>query len=267
MYEKYCGGPFKPETVTQLASCVVTQVNSEGEVVYTWNAVDHLPVSELRYDKWSKVGGVFPPLNPGEDPAVAAPWHCNAADVSEDGNYFLVGMRHTDSVYKVNKLTGEVVWKIGGNEWVGKSLKIKSNEAVDSKDPISGQHDVRFINSETITLLDNGTGTDRAARGLVISVDEGRAEATVNNVMIDPSGNSSNCTGSFRPFDNMNYWIAGWGCSPNAATVFDKNGNPIVSIAPADTAKNSEVFAKVGVTPAREKLLNRQISYRFTPQN
>lgn len=266
-YLDYCGGANKPETVSNIALCTINQASPSGEILYTWRAVDHLPLSEIRSEKWSKLGGSYPPIKPGENPEVAAPWHCNATDISDDGEFFLVSMRHTDSVYKIDKSSGEVVWKLGGNNWPGKSLILESTPEVDSSDPMSGQHDSRFMGTDLISVFDNGTGTERGARGLVFEIDEGSKKASVQTVMEDPFGNPSNCTGSFRSFANNSYWVAGWGCSPNAATVFDKTGTPIVSIAPAETERNKDVFAEIGVTPQREKFLNRQISYRFTPKD
>jgi hypothetical protein len=260
----HCGDNFKPIQVKELASCIITQIDKSGNILYNWDALEHLPLSELRYDKWAKTGDIFPSKEFSEIAAFSDPYHCNSVEVSQDGEFFMISLRHTDAVYNIRKSTGEVVWKLGGKFWPGKSLTVEQSKDFGGADLFSGQHDARFITPTVVSVFDNSTGLDRPARGFIFTIDELNKSATVDAVMNDPTGFSSNCTGSFRILPGSDFWIAGWGCSPNSITIFTKNGTPVVSLAPADSQRNTKLFTD-SWPPAQEKFLNGFISYRVTP--
>ena len=73
--------------------------------------------------------------------------HMNAIDVDLDGN-ILVSSRHMSEVTKINRQTGEVIWRLGGKHdyftW----------ENDDGH--ISYQHDIRVLPNGNYTIFDNG---------------------------------------------------------------------------------------------------------------
>ena len=68
-----------------------------GKVLYTWDALQHLSVTETD-------------VPPGP---VMDLFHINAVSLDTDGN-LLVSARSTSTLYKVNRKTGEVIWRLGG---------------------------------------------------------------------------------------------------------------------------------------------------------
>jgi hypothetical protein len=74
-----------------------------GEVHFEWHSLDHVGVEEFY-------------VAPLEDPAYIYDYfHINSIDVDYDGD-LLISARNTWTVYKVDRATGEVVWRLGGKE-------------------------------------------------------------------------------------------------------------------------------------------------------
>jgi len=76
--------------------------------------------------------------------------HGNAIELDFDGN-LLISSRHMDEITKINRQTGEIIWRWGG-------LKSKNNQFQFINNPItfSHQHDIRRLPNGNVTLYDNG---------------------------------------------------------------------------------------------------------------
>jgi hypothetical protein len=74
----------------------------------------------------------------------------NAIDVDTDG-HILLSSRNTSEVTKINRDTGEIIWRLGGTH----------NQFTYVNDPLNGQtsqHAIRSIGTNRYTLFDNGNG-------------------------------------------------------------------------------------------------------------
>jgi len=232
--EKKCDSTFlvcgPDPTTTQYIDCQVVNFTSEGKILGTWNASDHLPISEIKTSKWLNDGFYV-----GK---IADPFHCNSVDIS-DGK-ILISMRHTDSVYIVDQHSGSVISKVGGNDWKGISLH---NESINqSNDITSGQHDAKWVNENEISIFDDQTLNSYPARGLLVSLNWNAHGFRILRKFSDPFGSNSYCTGSFSNSPTVpTFWVADWGCSKSGLTVFTNFGTPIVSIGISDISSN-QVF-------------------------
>lgn len=77
-----------------------------GEPVFTWSALDHLPITASKLPLQSYMG----------DGTLKAPWdhfHINSIQDLPEG--ILVGGRHTWAVYLISRETGEVIWTLDGS--------------------------------------------------------------------------------------------------------------------------------------------------------
>jgi hypothetical protein len=247
--QEMCGGENTPRTVTNFADCEIINFARSGEVVTSWSAAKYLSANEILWDYWKD------DIYQNE---YADPFHCNSIDVNKTNKRVLISMRHTNSIYSLNMKTKSIDWKIGGNLDSGSSLKPKY---LNSSISFGGQHDARWVSMNSITLLDNGTNTERAARGLIVSVE--KTKYRVLGRFEDPTNAKSQCTGSFRRFNlkSGSFFIAGWGCSANGATIFNSRGTPIVSIA-LDPLANRQYYQFVS---GPLEALNSVLSYRVYP--
>jgi hypothetical protein len=192
-----------------------------GKLVKFWSADEHIPMSE----------GV-PPANPNS-PAAYDPWHINSIDVDKDGNW-LVSMRNTWAIYKVNPTTGAIIWTLGGK---GSNFTIPDNVA------FAFQHDARWLPNGGISFFDNDccgfipqpSGPPKAAppvhgkqsRGLEIKVDEKAKTVSLvqENKLYDLIAGTQ---GNRQALPNGNVFI-GWGQQPFYSE-FSKTGKLLLSV-------------------------------------
>ena len=172
-----------------------------GKLVRNWDALDHIPLNDSR----------------ATIPTNGFPWdayHVNAIDLPGDGS-FVVSMRDTWAVYKVNMTTGKIEWTLGGPH---SSFKLGPDA------DFQWQHDVvTYPGSPLITMFDDhccqltGGGTyvspTAASRGLVLKLDQKTHTATFAGQYSHGSNFDSDYMGSLEPLANGNE-LVGWGSSP-----------------------------------------------------
>jgi hypothetical protein len=206
---------------TLLDSGVVEVDVKTGKLVRAWSADEHIPMAD----------GV-PPANPNS-PAAYDPWHINSIDVDKDGNW-LVSMRNTWAIYKINSTTGAIVWTLGGKS---NQFQIPDNVA------FAFQHDARWLPNGDMTIFDNDccgfipqpSGPPKAAppihgsqsRGMQLKVDENAK--TVSLVREDKLYDLiSGTQGSRQVLSNGNVFI-GWGQQPFYSE-FSKTGKLLLAV-------------------------------------
>jgi hypothetical protein len=206
---------------TLLDSGVVEVDIKTGELVKAWSADEHIPMAD----------GV-PPANPNS-PAAYDPWHINSIDLDKDGNW-LVSMRNTWAIYKINPTTGAIIWTLGGK---GSNFTIPDNVA------FAFQHDARWLPNGDLSMFDNDccgfipqpSGPPKAAppihgtqsRGMQIKVDE--ANKAVSLVREDKLYDLiSGTQGNRQVLSNGNVFM-GWGQQPFFSE-FTKTGKLLLSV-------------------------------------
>ena len=155
-----------------------------GKVLLEWHSLDHIPITESYW-----------PLSSAWDYV-----HLNSIDVDQDQN-LLVSSRNTHTIYKVDRATGEIIWRLGG----------KHNEFAIAPDAVfAWQHDARRQLDGTITVFDNG---DKVSRAIVLDVDESHRRAALQRAYTHPGNLFSDSQGSVQILPNGNIFV-GWGAQP-----------------------------------------------------
>ena len=90
------GGP--DDSVTD---AVIEEIGPAGELLWKWSTEDHVGLAET--GRW------WPQALKTPDRDIV---HINAVEPDEADNAILISLRHTDGVYKIDKATGEVIWKL-----------------------------------------------------------------------------------------------------------------------------------------------------------
>ena len=151
---------------------VVQEVDVEsGEVLFEWRASDHVEITDTMTtpdaDRDAPKGSEDDPFD----------WfHVNSATLTPDGD-ILLSARNTHAVYRVDRVTGDVEWVLGGTS---------SDVAMDGADDGTGaqfawQHDAQLHPDGTLTLFDNQAAppVGERSRGLRLALDTEAMTATV----------------------------------------------------------------------------------------
>ena len=179
-----------------------------GTVVWSWDAMDHIPIAETD-PQWRNV------VSNGSYDA----YHWNSIDPTGTG--FILSFRHLDAVYNVDQTTGNVVWKLGGSPRP-ESLAIQNDGVFTSGSGFGGQHDARLLSDGTVTVHDDGTGRSRPPRAVHYQIDTTAHTASLLDQLSDPLVPASPCCGSARELPGGN-WVMGWG-GTNTATEMAPDG-------------------------------------------
>jgi len=156
-----------------------------GRVLLEWHSLDHIPVAESYW-----------PLSADWDYV-----HVNSIAVDTDQN-LLISSRNTHTVYKIDRRTGEIIWRLGGRH---------SNFAIAAEAQFAWQHDARRQPDGTITLFDNG---DEVSRAIALSVDEVAHRVTLRSSWTHPSVKlHATSQGNVQVLPTGNVFV-GWGAQP-----------------------------------------------------
>ena len=195
------GGP-KDATVVDAE---VQEVSPGGQLVWSWNSKDHLDLSES--GPW--MSQILPQPRALPDGRLEFDIvHING--IEPDGNSLLLSFRHTDAIYKINRATGDIEWKLGGTH-TPQSLAV-AGEPSDSL-LFSGQHDPRLLPDGTLTVHDNRTLSLLRPRAVRFRIDEAAHTATQIEQVTDPETPHALCCGSARKLPAGD-WVMDWGYSP-----------------------------------------------------
>ncbi|MBN1974783.1 MAG: aryl-sulfate sulfotransferase [Sedimentisphaerales bacterium] len=128
---KYVSGGNSSAYVDQT---MIQEFTPEGDLIFQWRAWDHFDVRDVHLDNNRSSSFRFP--------------HMNAIDFDDDGQ-ILLSSRHISEITKIDKNTGEIIWRLGGNH----------SDFVFVNDPLNGfrnQHTIRAIGKRRYLLFDNG---------------------------------------------------------------------------------------------------------------
>jgi EmrB/QacA subfamily drug resistance transporter len=171
-----------------------------GALLYTWDALKHIPLSES-----------YATL-----PTNGFPWdafHVNSIQLVS-ARRFLVSMRGTWSAYLVDTSSGAIVWTLGGR---------RSSFRFGPRAAFAWQHDVTLDPDSTVTMFDDhccqitGGGTyvspTASSRALRLRLDERARTATLVAQYGHGSGFDADYMGSAQRLPGGGVFV-GWGSQP-----------------------------------------------------
>jgi len=133
------------------------ELDRAKHVVFEWRSWDHYDIADAVHENLTAASIDYV--------------HMNAISVDDDGNY-VVSSRHLSEITKIDRLTGAVIWRLGGAH----------NQFTFTNDPqqFSYQHDVRALGGGHFTVFDNGNFKKPPfTRGVEFAVDTTAKTATV----------------------------------------------------------------------------------------
>ncbi len=176
-----------------------------GELVFDWHSADHIDFSES-YATYSKT-------------APFDPVHVNSVDTTAD-NQLLVSARNTWTVYKIDPVTGDIAWRLGGK---------KSDFSLGPGVRFAWQHDARSHPDGTVSLFDDEGDPPEGpqSRGLVLDVNETALTATLARQFPHPGRRLlAGSQGSVQLLPGGDA-LVGWGAEPYY-TEFQADGTMVL---------------------------------------
>ncbi|WP_156160882.1 arylsulfotransferase family protein [Demequina maris] len=204
------------EPLERVYDCEAVHVRA-GQAVWEWSALEHFTDAML---DTASATAVYAPVDP---------FHCNSVQPSDDGGTVYVSMRHPSTVMAIDVASGDILWTFGQDD-SPLALAVDDPEGLlGDRAVLSGQHDFRWLGGDRFSVFDNSSGGAGVARVVVFHVTDGTA--TIENVIEDPSGRESRCTGSARPLDeDETFWAVSWGCSESGVSVVTADGREAARI-------------------------------------
>ncbi len=191
-----------PGANSTMADCEVQEVDPQGQLVWQWDASDHIdPLTETTFPDSHIVNGQL----------VYDVYHCNSIDANATTGDLLVSARHTDAVFDIRRSDGKVVWKLGGTPTNKDGAQLIPITGY-AQSTIRRQHDARFLPNGDISLFDNQFPLAGPAQAVEFSLAGGVATPVFQ--FGAPSGVPSVATGSFR-HEPDGHTVICWGISTN----------------------------------------------------
>jgi Arylsulfotransferase (ASST) len=177
---------------------VVQEIDVEtGAVLFEWHALGSIGLGESYRAAPTEAGQMHDPF------------HLNSVALDADGDV-LVSARHTSAIYKIDRDTGEVLWRLGGK---------RSTFAMGSGTKFALQHDARRRADGAITLFDNVAedlpANGRRSRGLALELDPRAKTATLAQWWEHPDALLSTTQGSMQALEGGGAFLGWGGLQPN----------------------------------------------------
>jgi hypothetical protein len=191
------GGPARGEVI---GSVVQELALPSGRVLFEWRSLDHVAIEESYADYTGHAYDYF---------------HINSVDVDADGN-LLVSARNTWAVYKLDRDTGKVLWRLGGK---------RSDFRMGTGTAFAWQHDARHHDEgRLISIFDNAAAPPVRPRSrvLVIALDRRDRYARLVRQYAHPRQLLAPFMGNAQVLPDGNV-VVGWGALPYI-TEFHRDG-------------------------------------------
>lgn len=183
--------------------------------------------------EWHSLGNVNLDASVDPLPSDGRPYdYFHANSVDDDGDSLLVSARHPNTVYRIDRNTARIRWRLRGDD-----AKPETNDFRMGPGTSFGyQHDARRLADGSISIFDNGShvgdedqpdlptvNADSSAMVLRLGRQDGERTATLVRRDTHPERLVSDTQGSAQVLGDANM-LAGWG-SVARATEFDARGD------------------------------------------
>jgi hypothetical protein len=188
---------------------IIQEIDADNRLVFEWHTFDHVAITNTFADMTQS----------SFDYA-----HVNAMTIDPTDNNLLASLRTTSEIVKIDRRTGQIIWRLGGKNnqfaFIGEHPENAPYYTV-------GQHDVHRLPNGHLLYFDNGnisgggvTPSDRTySRAVEYALDEVNMTATLVWEFRHTPDISAPCTGSVKRFPNGNTLID-WGCAvPTSGTI------------------------------------------------
>jgi outer membrane protein assembly factor BamB len=179
--------------------------------------------------------------------------HCNSIDIDTDG-HILLSTRYFDEITKINRQTGEIIWRMGGSCCSNNQFTfINDDQPQNGGGTFTGfshQHGVRRLANGNLLFFDNGNLKDPPySRAVEYNVDEINMTAEKVWSYSHTPPISSTEMGFAQRLDNGNTFISwGGGTSRTAITEVTPQSNVVFELTLPDGVHSYRAFKQAWTT-------------------
>jgi hypothetical protein len=173
------GGPVSATVI----AAVVQEIDIKtGLVLFEWHSLGSIGLDESKEPLPTKRGGEYDYM------------HLNSVDLFPNGD-FLISARNTWGVYRVDRATARVDWRLGGT---------RSSFKLGKRTTTARHHDAREPPDGDLRIFDNGASppVHQASRAIVVHVDEKAKKATLVSSVAHPKKYLAATQGSAQALEN-----------------------------------------------------------------
>lgn len=178
------------------------------QLLFFWSALKHIPLTDS-YE---------PASNATLSDNIWDAFHLNSISLTDNDKDILVSGRNTWTIYKINKPTKNIVWRLGGKQ---------SSFTIESGAEFSWQHDARFLPNNLVSMFDDNSDNSMVpgppSHGLILKLDLVNMTAKVNRTYFHDPNIIVASQGNLQSLPNGNKFV-GWGQSQYYSE-FKKAGN------------------------------------------
>ena len=198
---------------------IIQEIDQQKDVVFQWRSWDHFQITDATHENLT---------TPLVDYI-----HGNSLDLDSDGN-ILLSSRHLDEVTKINRQTGEIIWRWGG----------KNNQFAFINDSLgfSHQHSVRRLANGNVLMFDNGNfHSPPFSRAVEYQLDEQGKTATLVWQYRNTPDAYGFAMGYTQRLENGNTLI-GWGATNPTVTEIRADGSKVYELTLASGVYSYRAF-------------------------
>lgn len=139
------------DTTACVQGCILQEIDTSKNVIWQWRSWDHFDITDTQFDLTQRN---------------IQSCHTNSIDIIDDSTA-VISSRHMDEITKINRITGDIIWRLGGK---------RNQFTIDSNAPdFHMQHDARYLGNNKFSLYDNGLQSNNensSSRGLIYNLDQ-----------------------------------------------------------------------------------------------
>jgi hypothetical protein len=187
---------------------ILQELDRNKTVVFQWRSWDHFQITDATHEDLTAARIDYV--------------HANAIELDTDGN-ILLSSRHMDEITKINRATGDIMWRMGGAH--------NQFSFVNDSIPFSHQHAIRVLGNGNLTLFDNGNfHTPQFSRAVEYKLDEAAKSASLVWQYRNTPDTYGGAMGYVQRLPN-GHTLIGWGTAnpsvievaPDGSKVFELN--------------------------------------------
>jgi hypothetical protein len=213
-----------------IGGAVIQELDFYKNVIFQWRSIDYIPIKDSYRDLTSsRISSI----------------HVNSIELDETDGNIILSCRSTSNVIKINRVTGEVIWRLCGKQ---NDFTFINEHEENAPLYFKYQHDARRYANGNLSLFDNGAnGNDMErmySRGVEYALDEVNMTATMvweyrnNPDFLAMSG--GDCIRVGKGNTILNWGRAGKDKEAPAMTEADPNGGLVFEIWPSQNKVNGQ---------------------------